>query len=115
MSIRRSLALLCMMCGALAAQEFRATLSGIVTDPSGAAIPGANVKATNTANNQAREVKTNGAGLYAVPYLDPGVYTVEVTASGFTTVKRQEITLSVSQELNLPIQMQLGSTSTEVT
>ncbi len=115
MSIRRSLALLCLMCGALAAQEFRATLSGIVTDPSGAAVPGASVKATNNANNQAREVKTNGRGLYAIPYLDPGVYTVEITANGFSPVKRQDITLNVSQDLNLPIQLQLGSTNTEVT
>ncbi len=115
MNFSRSIALLCMMCGGLFAQEFRATLTGVVTDPSGAAIPGANVKATNVANNQAREVKTNGSGLYAVPYLDPGMYTVEVSASGFASVKRQEITLSVSQELNLPVQLQIGSNTTEVT
>ncbi len=115
MTIRSSLALLFLTCGAMFAQEFRATLTGVVTDPSGAAVPNATVRATNVANNQSREVKTNGRGLYAVPYLDPGQYSVEISASGFATVKRQNITLSVSQELNLPVQLQVGSTNTEVT
>ena len=116
MTIRSSLALLCLMCGAVFAQEFRATLTGVVTDPSGAAIPAANVKATNTANNQAREVKTNGRGLYAVPYLDPGVYTVEISATGFSPASSGKTSRSAfRRNLNLPVQLQVGSTNTEVT
>ena len=115
MTIRRVFALLCLVCGGLSAQEFRATLTGIVTDPSGAAIPNANVKTINNANNQPREVKTNARGLYTVPYLDPGVYTVEISAAGFSTVRRQNITLNVSQDLDLPVELPVGATNTEVT
>jgi hypothetical protein len=102
-------------CASLFAQEFRATLTGVVTDPSGAAVPSANVKATNNANNESREVKTNAQGVYTIPFLDPGVYSVEISASGFQSVKRQDITLAVSQSLNLPVQMTIGQNATEVT
>ena len=115
MSMRCSLALLCLLCGAVFGQEFRATLTGLVTDPTGAAVPNATVKATNNATNLAREVKTNSQGVYTIPYLDPGVYTVEISAAGFSTVRRQEITLNVSQDLNLPVQLAVGQTSTELT
>jgi len=78
MSIRSVLALLFVSC-ALFAQD-RATLTGTVSDPSGAAIPGATVKATNTANNNVSETKTTTDGIYTIPYLLPGVYNIEVTA-----------------------------------
>jgi len=115
MTIRRSLALLCLLCGAIFAQENAATLTGIVSDPSGAAVPNATVKATNTATNQVRETKTNSQGVYTIPYLDPGVYNVEVSAQGFVVVRRQAITLAVSQILNQPIQLAIGQATTEVT
>ena len=64
-------------------QDFRATLTGNVTDPSGAAIPNAVVRATNNGTNAAKEVRTTSDGIYTIPYLDPGLYTVEITANGF--------------------------------
>jgi len=115
MCIRRLLALLCLLCGGVFAQENAATLTGIVTDPSGAPVPNAAVKATNTANNESRETKTNSQGVYTIPYLDPSVYTIEISASGFATVKRQEIRLAVSQILNMPVQLTIGQAATEVT
>ena len=93
----------------------RATLTGTVTDPSGATVPNATIKATNTATNETSEGKSTSEGLYNIPYLVPGVYNIEVTATGFQTTRRQEITLSVSQRLNLPIQLTVGQSSTEVT
>ncbi|HUA60390.1 MAG TPA: carboxypeptidase-like regulatory domain-containing protein, partial [Verrucomicrobiae bacterium] len=115
MCIRRLLALLCLLCGGVFAQENAATLTGIVTDPSGAPVPNAAVKATNNANNESRETKTNSQGVYTIPYLDPSVYTIEIAASGFSTVKRQEIRLAVSQILNMPVQLTIGQAATEVT
>ena len=67
----------------LYAQDFRATLTGTVTDPSGSAIPNATVRATNIAINATKEAKTTSEGVYSIPYLDPGVYNVEVSANGF--------------------------------
>src|SRR4051794_32396543 len=104
MTPRSVLALLLLSAG-LYAQDFRATLSGTVTDPSGAAIPNATVKATNIAVNATKEAKTTSDGVYSIPYLDPGVYVIEVSATGFQLMKRTDITLEVAMKLNLPIRM----------
>ncbi len=108
------LALLLASC-ALLAQDFRATLSGTVTDPSGAAVPNANIKATNTANNIAKETKSNSDGVFTIPFLDPGVYTIEVTAPGFQTLRREAVQLAVAQHLNFPVRLTVGQAATEVT
>ena len=113
MKTRSILVLLLFACG-LFAQD-RATLTGTVTDPSGATVPNATVKAINVANNETFEGKTTSDGLYNIPYVTPGVYDIEVTAAGFQTVRRQAITLSVSQRLALPIQLTVGQATTEVT
>lgn len=97
------------------AQDFRATLTGLVTDPSGAAIPGATVRAINIATNATKEVETTASGNYTIPYLNPGVYRIEVTMTGFQTLKRENITLEVSAKLNLPLQLTVGNVATEIT
>lgn len=97
------------------AQDFRATLSGTISDPSGAPVPGAIVKATNTANDQSYETTTGSAGLYTIPFLEPGAYVVQATANGFQTIRKQGVVLSVSEKLNLPIALSIGSSSTTLT
>jgi hypothetical protein len=101
--------------GLALAQDFRATVSGQVTDQSGASMPNAVVKITNTATNTSKQAITNGSGLYTLPYLDPGNYQLEISATGFKTTKRTNLTLSVAQKLNLPISMQIGEMSAQVT
>jgi hypothetical protein len=114
MKLRSTLTILLFAAG-LFAQDFRATLTGSVTDPSGAAIPSATVRATNTATNAAKEVRTTTDGVYTIPYLDPGNYSVEAAANGFQTMKREAITLQVAQKMNLGFQMTVGQMSQEVT
>jgi hypothetical protein len=109
------LALLVFAAGAYAQGDARATLTGIVTDPSGAAIPGATVRAVNIANNAIKEAQTTAAGVYTIPYLDPGVYTIEVTATGFQTLKREQIVLRVADRVNLPLQLTVGQLTQEIT
>jgi hypothetical protein len=113
--ITRSVLSLFAFVATLLAQDFRATLTGQVTDPSGSAIPNATVKAVNTANNDSKEAKTNGEGLYTIPYLNPGTYTVEASATGFELLKRQNIVLEVAAKVNLPMRMTVGQMSQEVT
>ena len=65
----------------LAGQDFRATITGQVTDQTGAAIAGAKVKAVQRSNNQSIERETNQDGFYTLPYLQPSTYDIEVTKS----------------------------------
>ncbi len=71
--------------GVLAAQEFRATISGVVSDPTGAPVPGARIIVTNISTNVSTSTTSNTAGVYAVPYLSSGTYQISVTAGGFET------------------------------
>jgi hypothetical protein len=113
--IGKGVCALLLISGALFAQDFRATLTGTVTDSTGAVIPDATVKATNVANNAVKEVKTTSEGAFTIPYLDPGTYNVEVMASGFQALKRTALVLQVAQKMNLPVQMTVGQATTEIT
>jgi hypothetical protein len=97
------------------AQEYRATLLGQVTDSSGAAIPNASVKATREGTNVAKDTVTNSEGIYTIIGLDPGSYTVNVTANGFRTHVRSQIVLQTAQKLNLPVTLEVGQTQQEIT
>ncbi len=111
----RILPLLLAVGGTMWAQDFRAALTGRVTDSTGASIPKASVKATNTATGIGSTTLAGNDGLYVLPLLDPGQYTVEAVAKGFQSVKRENVTLEVSQRLNLPFQMPVGQMSQEIT
>ena len=67
----------------VSAQSLYGTLVGNVTDETGAALPGASVKVTQTETNLSRDVATNESGGYTVPNLLPGTYEVAVTLQGF--------------------------------
>src|SRR5579872_2672162 len=67
------------------AQVAGATLSGTVTDASGAAVPNAQVSIKNSATGVVRDVTTDSAGLYSAPNLLPGVYDITVAAPGFSS------------------------------
>jgi hypothetical protein len=67
----------------LAAQGIRATVTGRVTDSSGAVVPKAKVTITNTGTNEARVAETGDEGEYTLPQLPPGDYTLTVEQAGF--------------------------------
>src|SRR6202166_5440197 len=80
------------------AQVAGATVTGTVTDPSGAVIPNAQVSITNTATGITTNVTTNSAGFYATSNLIPGPYQVTMRAEGFQTQIRSGITLTVGEQ-----------------
>jgi hypothetical protein len=113
--IASSLVLLFLGCAAGMAQESRATLTGTITDPSGAAIPGATVIAKHSGTNAETKTTTNEAGLYVMPFLNTGDYTVTASTTGFKTAIKQNVQLSISERRQLDFQLEVGGTSEQVT
>jgi hypothetical protein len=96
------------------AQVSGATLTGTVTDSSGAVIPNAQVAITDVATSVTRTVSSGGAGLYTAPNLLPGTYEIRITATGFSTQVQKGITLTVGAQQALDIKMQVGQVSQTV-
>src|SRR5215472_4338764 len=97
------------------AQEFRATLTGRVTDPQDLAISDATVQARNVSTNEVASAKTDSHGNFTIPFLKPGTYTVNVQHPGFKQYTQQGITLQVAQTAALTIRLDLGATTESVT
>src|SRR5579875_1319920 len=93
----------------VAAQEFRGTISGTVTDSTGAAIPGANVTVTETSSGTTSKTVSNSAGQYVIPLLLPGHYTITVQKEGFKQAVRKGIALDATAHLIIDLQMEIGS------
>lgn len=98
----------------LRAQVSGATLSGTVTDPSGAFIPNATLSIQNVATGILRQVTTDASGIYNAPNLLPGTYEVTVTAPGFSTTIRGGITLTVGAQQLLNFSLKVGEASQKV-
>jgi hypothetical protein len=86
-----------------------ATLAGTVTDPSGAVLPNAQVTVHSLATGLDRAIKTDGAGLYVVPSLQPGDYKVQATASGFSTYTVEKVTLDVDQMVTVNMKLAVAT------
>lgn len=87
-------------------QNTTGQISGAVTDPNGAIVAGANVKATNLETNLTRETTANGDGEYAFQLLPPGRYRVEAAASGFQDTPLEvvvNITQTTSADITLTV------------
>lgn len=95
-------------------QAFTASLTGIVTDPNGAAMPGATVKAKNLSTNETRNSRTGPEGRYTFSQLLPGDYDVSAEAKGFKTFVQKSLTLRGNQAGELNIPMQIGDVNQTV-
>jgi hypothetical protein len=93
------------------AQVAGATVTGTVTDPSGAVLPNSQISITNTATGITTSATTDSAGFYTVPNLIPGPYQVTIRAEGFRTEIRSGITLTVGEQQVLNAALHLGQTS----
>src|SRR5580692_11822755 len=82
---------------ALFAQAGRGAISGLLTDPSGAIIPGAAVTATENATGTKLSAVTTAAGIYSFISLSPGSYDVSASHRGFDTVVRKNVIVTVDQ------------------
>jgi hypothetical protein len=93
------------------AQVVRGSITGRVTDPSGAAVPAANIMVTNQQTQVATETISDSSGNYTVPELDPGTYTVGADKSGFSHLTTTGVQLLAQQTLREDLKMQLGQVS----
>src|SRR5438128_10353453 len=97
------------------AQTVGASLQGIVTDATGAALANAEVVVISTATGGVWEMKTDASGRYRVPVLQPGEYEVHVSQTGFQPVARRGIQLTVGQDAVIDVKLELGRISEEMT
>lgn len=98
-----------------AAQVNRASITGTVTDSTGAVVAGVEVTATNTGTNVPTKTVSNGDGIYVIPNLFPGQYSVEFKRDGFETVVRPAVTLESTQVARLDAALKVGSVSQTMT
>jgi outer membrane receptor protein involved in Fe transport len=92
-----------------------AGISGVVRDPSGAAVPNAKVVVSSEGQGIARTLNTNESGVFAAPALIPGSgYKVSVTAAGFATWEVKDVVLSVGQNLDLKADLKVASATAQV-
>jgi hypothetical protein len=91
-----------------------AQIHGLVLDQTGAAIVGAQVNAINTSNGMAQSTVSGADGAYVLPGLQVGGYSLEVTASGFNKYRQSGIVLQVGQNVQLNVNLKIGSESQQV-
>ena len=99
----------------LRGQTFYASLSGVVTDASGAVVPGATVTVVETDTSVQYRTVTNGKGSYQVSFLKPGQYVVEVQKSGFKDFKTAAIALVLNQAAVVDAKLEIGAQSQVIT
>ncbi len=96
------------------AQEFRATLTGQVTDATGAVVPKADIKAVNIETGSVYTAQSSDAGVYYIPYIVPGTYKVTASAPGFKTAEQNNIVLLASKYFGQNFKLEVGGIHEEI-
>ena len=99
----------------LVAQSGRGTITGIVTDSSGAVVAGAEILIVETSTGVETKAVTTDTGVYGASSLPPGKYKVSVALRGFKTAVRDNIDLLLTQTLTLDLELQPGEITQQVT
>lgn len=113
--LRLGLAAAALFAWPLTAQEYRGTITGTVTDASGAAVPNVQVEARNTGTSALATARTNDAGAYTIPFLVPGNYSVTATANGFKQAVHPGIELHAGDKVQADLKLEVGVTTESVT
>jgi len=117
--LHKAIMLMCLFALTLiaSAQVERATITGVLTDQSGAAVPGVSIKVVEEGTNQTTTLTTDSAGAYTVGNLTPGSYTITAQKTGFAQQINRNFVVQVGQKARLDIVLQVGTVdqSVEVT
>jgi hypothetical protein len=115
MSIPLSRATLLFVCLAAArGQNITGSFLGTVTDATGAVVPNAQIEAVDVRTGLSSRVQTDGAGFYQLSYLRPGQYRLTVSATGFKTAVRDDLSLRVEDRLRVDFALEVGDTNVSV-
>jgi len=107
-----TLSLFCLL--PIAAQTFTGTITGVVNDPNGAAVPNAAVRIRNEATNDVRSATTNEQGLYIFSQILPGTYEISAETQGFRKSVQTGAALRVNQTMEINFTLQLGEVTQTV-
>ena len=105
---------ICLLANALYAQDYRARLSGEVTDSSGAPMPRVKVELTSVASRATVSTESNESGVYLFQFLDPGEYRLSASSAGFKTFIQERIVLQTGQRAAFEIRLQVGDTAERI-
>ena len=115
--MKRFICTLILLCAtnqvAVIAQDASSALTGLVTDPSGATVPGARVVAT-PASGQPAAVRTNANGMYEFKTLPPGTYTLRVLAKGFQPYDKAGVTIEAGKPISINMQLEIATQNEKV-
>ena len=98
----------------LFAQGERGSITGLITDSSGAAIPNVEVIAKNAQTGVESKARTTEAGLYRIPYVDPGTYRVSASLTGFKTAVVEPVEVAVASVVTANLSLEVGDVSQSV-
>ena len=104
-----------LLCAPLLHAQYRGAIQGVVTDPSGAVIPGARLTLTNPATNQTQTATSNGAGVYNFNALPPGSFTLKAEHPGFSTKTYSNVHIIPEQTNSFNVQLAISATQQTVT
>ncbi|MCU1324124.1 MAG: TonB-dependent receptor [Acidobacteriaceae bacterium] len=112
--MKKLIFLLLLISAPIFGQTDRGSLTGTVTDTTGARVASANIRVISIATNVDRTSKTNGEGVFSISSLAPGNYRVTLSAAGFATQEVKDVTVDVGQIRTLSVRMNIVSIATEV-
>ncbi|HWF39688.1 MAG TPA: carboxypeptidase-like regulatory domain-containing protein [Candidatus Acidoferrales bacterium] len=101
--------------GTARAQQTYGSINGVVTDPNGAVVPNATILASNEGTSTAVTVNADGSGSYIITNLQPGIYDVQTTASGFSPAKQTGVRVEVGLSTTLDVHLALAGQAETVT
>ena len=96
------------------AQSQSATLSGTVTDGSGAVIPGVHVKISNIETGEALSGESNDSGTYVIPLIKPGRYNLTAEKQGFKQSQQAELVMETGAQVRIDVPLEVGALSERV-
>jgi Carboxypeptidase regulatory-like domain/TonB dependent receptor len=96
------------------AQTPTGTIEGVVTDNTGAAVQGASITITRTTTNEARDTKSDSAGRYSIPFVEPGNYNISASASGFKIAKQDNVLVQITESRPVNFKLEIGGVTQTV-